>query len=1380
MIGSSIDLAGTVLSREIIEKIQNEEGNYQKPTDFHLSQNQLLRDAIGGAWTTARAYWQAFQTKAARLDSHASGASETRSGWIIPLLSELGYEVENLQKAPVIDDKTYAISHKATSLNGFPVHIMGINDDLDKKRNQGGPRLSPHGLMQEYLNNTEHLFGLVTNGYQVRLLRDTTKLSRLAYVEFDLRKMMEEELYADFTLFYRLLHASRMPATPEEADKAIVEQYHQEAIESGARIRDKLRDTVKGGMEAMANGLLQNNPQLAQHVRDGHINTTSFYDALLRSMYRLLFLTVIEERDLVFPPDDQFTGKKSRNWCKQTYQQYYSIERLRRLVEKRNYIDGRKQDLWQSLNTTFALFENRGYGEHLGIYPLDGALFREDALTFNQINFRDLTLDNATVLRIIKNLSLLYDEKRKSTIRVNYSDLDVEELGAVYEALLDLAPAFYTQAQAPSFGFVEGTERKSTGSYYTRHDLVMQLIQSALDPVIADCVQQNKTPEEQEKALLDLKVCDPATGSGHFLLAAGRRIGEKLAQVRTGEGNPGKEAMQQAKREAIEQCLYGVDKNPYAVELCQLSLWLEGHNSGKPISFLDHKIKTGDALVGVSDLEMLKQGISNEAFKAKTGDENEVARKIKKQNQDFNKKGQSSLFQLTENVEQEAEVVAESYEDLDEIQTDSVDAYRKKEKLYQNLQNERKNYKIRRICDLYCYAFFQPLNADVPEREWVTSQTIYDALQNFSSVNGAKMGKAVAASTNYQYFHWPAEFPDVSTKGGFDAMIGNPPWDVIEFDEKEFFQNKDDGIATTDNKAERTRKINQLSTTDPRLYQEYYRKFSETELFKKFINRSRRYKKTIEGKLNKYSIFTELKRDFLNTTGCGATIVQTGLVTDNDNKKFFKQLIENHEIISLYDFENKKNLFPIHTSQKFMLLSFTIDENKMRQNARFGFFLHEISDVEDDNVVFKINSRDFKKLNPNTENCPIFRTSTDADLTKKIYTKSPILINDKLGTNPWSVGFKQGLFNMSTDSHLFKDESQLKADGYYLKGNRFINEECIWLPLYESKMISHYDHRFGTFEEIEARKPAPINRFSTNNHLAPERLNRPWYWVKESDVNDTLITYFEREEVLRNYNYFIGFRNNARNTDARTLFSSFLPKSGVGNSMPLILTNKKVDEQLFFLGCFNSIVLDYSLRQKISGANLNFFIIKQLPVPSPQSMRKEPNLVFKTFELAYNSWDIKALADDFWIGGDEEMKSKILNQWHANKQETGGHKWELPDWKDAYPENHWHSPLAHGDDSEESLLQYEEGCPLPPFKWDEERRARLRAEIDAIVANLYGLTREELHYILDPKEVYGEDFPGETFRVLKENEIKEHGEFKTKRLVLEAWDRLVENGEGRG
>src|SRR5690606_30685379 len=235
----------------------------------------------------------------------------------------------------IINDKSYAVSHRANNKDDFPIHIVGIQQTLDKKADIGGARLSPHALIQEYLNNTEHLYGFTTNGAMLRLLRDATRLSRLSYVEFNLEQMMEEGLFAEFALLYRTLHASRFAGKKEDNADSIFEWYHQEALSSGSRIREKLSSAVEHSILLLANGLLEhpNNQELRTQLAESRISAQQYYLFVLRTVYRILFLLVIEERKLIYPEKLDATTQRKRD----IYFRYYSIQRLSKLIEKNIY-----------------------------------------------------------------------------------------------------------------------------------------------------------------------------------------------------------------------------------------------------------------------------------------------------------------------------------------------------------------------------------------------------------------------------------------------------------------------------------------------------------------------------------------------------------------------------------------------------------------------------------------------------------------------------------------------------------------------------------------------------------------------------------------------------------------------------------------------------------------------------------------------------------------------------------------------------------------------------------------------------------------------------------------------------------------------------------
>jgi len=760
----SINIQGNIISGEILDRIRSEDIKYQQTVDFGLDRKTTVRDEIGIAWAAARAHWTAFKLRIDRLKAGETGAAETRNSWMIPLLRELGYDVEK-SSAFIHPDtqKTYAISHRAANLNGFPIHIMGYNDDLNQRRETSGPRLSPHALTQEYLNITEHVYALVSNGRFLRLLRDATRLVRLSYLEVDLEKMMEEELYSDFAIIFRLLHSSRMPKDPEQNEESYIEYYHQESLASGSRIREKLSKAVEESIKELANGFLKHdeNKELRLSVND-NLPPAEFYLYQLRLIYRLLFLIVTEERNLVFPEIKDEAKLKNRK----IYYENYSIERLRKLALRLNFIDGRKHDLWEGLKTTFHLFESGTYGEKLGIKPLGSGLFSPDALGV-LMNYK---LSNASLLKVIRYLTLFENDQRQ-LVRVNYSDLDVEEFGSVYEGLLEYNAGFVESEGQPRFVFIKGSERSKTGSHYTPEELVKPLIKHSLDYIIEEKLKQ----PDKEKALLSIRVGDVACGSGHILLSAARRIAVEVATVRTREDQPSPEAIRVATRDVIRNCIYGVDKNPLAVELCKVALWLESHNPGEPLGFLDHHIKCGDSIVGLAYIEELINGIPNEAFKSLPGDDKEIASAFLKRNKiERGTEGQLAAdFENT--VSTKMANLIEAFNQFNRLPENTAQEILAKEKEYKRLIESRNWHKLKEIANLMVAQFFIPKTLENKD-SLVTHSNYLEYLYGTKGVPGQASAKSIVVGIERNFFHWFLEFPEIFINGGFDCILGNPPF----------------------------------------------------------------------------------------------------------------------------------------------------------------------------------------------------------------------------------------------------------------------------------------------------------------------------------------------------------------------------------------------------------------------------------------------------------------------------------------------------------------------------------------------------------------------------------------------------------------------------
>lgn len=762
----AIHLQGNILSAELLDQIQNDQqGVGQSPKDFGLDPGAKVRDEIQRAWADVKDQYKIFNRRLEKLKEGDTGRADTRKYWMLDFFDYLGYKLETVPDE-TINGKAYKISHRAINLDGLPVHIAGIHESLDRKPD-GRSSMSPHALVQEYLNVTEHAYGLVTNGAQLRLLRDSSRLTRLSFLEFDLTKILEEDRYADFALLYRLLHASRMPRTVTDAPASLIERYHSDSLAAGSRIREKLSGSVEYAIITFGNGFLKHpdNKALKEALTTGQLSPSQYYDELLRLIYRLLFLMVTEERNLIYPePEDRTPLDPKEAARRQIYYRYYAVNRLRHLAEKRLYDQQRYADLWDGLTQTFRLFEAGDHGKALGIQPLAGDLFSSRALA----HLGQCRLDNESLLRAVFLLSA-FENEQKNIIRVNYAALDVEEFGSVYEGLLEYQPTVDTQPW--QFRFEKGKERSSSGSHYTPDELVHPLIKHSLDHLIEDRLKQDPSGE----SLLTLKVADVACGSGHILLAAARRIALRLAQTRTQEDQPAPAPYRRALREVVQHCIYGVDKNPLAVELCKVALWLEAHNPGQPLNFLDHRIRCGDAIVGVGRAEDLDKGIPDEAFKALPGDDKEVASRLRKVNAAA-RKGMEAIRKANQTeLLQRLSALGADWKSLDTLEENTVQAVEAKRKHYESLRKGAQWWRLKQLSDIVTAQFFIP-KTPANELYLSTEKDFRDFSSGRKALQTQAVSKAVGVAGERRFFHWFLEFPEVMAQGGFDCILGNPPF----------------------------------------------------------------------------------------------------------------------------------------------------------------------------------------------------------------------------------------------------------------------------------------------------------------------------------------------------------------------------------------------------------------------------------------------------------------------------------------------------------------------------------------------------------------------------------------------------------------------------
>ncbi|MCS7239439.1 MAG: N-6 DNA methylase, partial [Thermoguttaceae bacterium] len=1100
----AIDLEGGLFGPDILERLETGSLPGQSPRDFLIKGGRSVIDEVADIYRDACDLWGIFTRRLIRLAENESDTALTRKRWVIPFLELLGYDLEDNQKAYQLGDQCYSISHRAgKNEDAPPIHIVGARQELGRVDPHSRPRLSPHALMQEFLNRSEYLWGIVTNGRVLRLLRKSTLLRRQAYVEFDLAAIFEAEgdaRFSEFVLLYRLLHRTRLPQGIADGPQCWLERYHQEAIEQGNRARDHLRDGVEKCLQLLGTAFLrayfrqeatsQGEPtgwrNNADRKASGKNRASSddgalasrLYTDLLRLVYRFLFLLVAEERGVL-------TGTE-------LYRRHYSISRLRRLVDRLEaYTD--HEDLCLSLRVLWRLLQDDGQQSNsgqslarlLGLTVLDGHLFEP-------IDIDNLVISNRELLEAFYYLSYYYDPQGRTWRRVNYAALDVEELGSVYESLLDNHPEIIHEPGGPIFRFLAGSERKSTGSYYTPPELVQELIKSALEPVVKERLAQvapaakkaarqaqpaRHDTEKLEKAILSLRIIDPACGSGHFLLAAARYLGKELARIRTGEDEPAPEALREAIRDVVTHSVYGVDKNPLAVELCRVALWIESHSPGKPLTFLDHRIKCGDSLVGVFDLEVLRRGIPDEAFEPVTGDDKELARTLKRANRAeredlihgqmrFNFSPADKLAALTQTARQ-----------LEAIPDDSPENIRRKKDIYERLEQEAET--LRTACDLWTAAFFQERSRRIPSEALITTDTLSRWLEG-QPVPPQALAEAKALAHRLRFFHWPLEFPEVfiapkppadgltpsttsplsqahkeagtrapnaTKRGGFDVVLCNPPWERIKIQREEFFAQRDSWVASAANKSERDGRIEEIKHRNPNLCALYLQALHDADCLSKFLRESKRFPLTARGDINTYSVFCELFVHLLSQCAYAGTVVPSGIATDATNQHFFNALSRRGQLASLFDFENRRALFPaIHRSYKFCLLTLRSEvptaaeagpmaspEKRSPSSATFAFFLTSPDEIRDPRRQFTLSPEDLALLNPNTRTCPIFRTVQDAELTKAIYRRVPVLVNEVTNENPWNIRFLR-MFDMALDSRLFRTRDNLKQQGFRLMG----------------------------------------------------------------------------------------------------------------------------------------------------------------------------------------------------------------------------------------------------------------------------------------------------------------------------------------------------------
>jgi len=1451
-----------LLPADWLGKVALLQATHQDAADYGIPKGLNLRDELGRNWRMAEAHWNDFA--AALKQNHDAHAVTMR--FVTSLLRDVfGFtDLGVTSAAEIIDDRHYPLTAQALA-GRLPLVVAAHDQRLearDPRFGDSGRQRSAFGLLQDYLNAAEPaLWGFASNGLVLRLARDNASLTRPAWIEADLERIFREERFADFSLLWLMIHASRFGKPDQPPQNCALEAWRDASREEGTRAREQLRSAVEEALQSLGQGFLSapDNQTLRDRLADGSLTPPAYFQQLLRLVYRLIFLLTIEERGLLHADGSDADAIE-------LYRSGYSLQRLRERSRRRRAFD-RHHDLWNSLKPVFS---GLAHGQPMLALPALGGLFADDQCA----DLDTGELGNAALLAAALKLGWMRSDG--ALVRINWRDMGPEEFGSVYESLLELVPEISGDGRRFGFANAEqsrGNARKTSGSYYTPDSLVQELLDSALEPVIA---QRLAAADDQQAALLSITVCDPACGSGHFLLGAARRLATHLARLRA-QGTPSGEDYRHALRDVITHCIFGVDLNPMARELARMSLWLEAMTPDRPLGFLDHHLQCGDALLGVLDPSIIDRGLPDDAYTALTGDAKPVASALKKRNKIERDSWQRSL--ATGDLFRSEQLAART-DAVERIADDNLDAVAAKQAAWKSAADAAHDSRLARLADLYMAPFLLPktdANAAVPTSQYLwavaNGESIPAHLPPLAEVEQA----ARAACAQAGVLHWWVAFPQIAEAGGFAVMLGNPPWERIKLQEEEFFASRSPLVAGAINKAERARRIKLLakgrlqSTLDgedderlspSRAEQSLFATFEQakrtTEATSAFVHASSktmpgRYPLTGLGDVNTYALFAEVFLQLADESGRAGLIIPSGIATDDTTKHFFAHIAEGR-LASLYDLRTGPGLFSEIGHQRYKFCLLTLGRSAA---ADFLFFALSVLELADERRKFQLTPEEFALINPNTRTCPVFRSQRDAELTKKLYLNAPVLIREAVTRqddngktqvveperNPWGITF-QRMFDMSNDSGLFHTVPGQSGE--------------IELPLYEAKMIHQFDHRWATYVDIAGSRDG-IETQDVDDALKADQTFavRPRYWVEQREVlariarvprgvakawlscssvsaakgsvgrgadsDATAILWlalaqwvagelFRREagvpsagddysnaqcvqavprverrlaadypacahalreagitrrkpytefpkwacqeaavplddaelailasmshiesigsvvteELLaelddwmdiRSPHWLMGWRDICRSTDMRTLIASIIPRSAIGDKFLLMEPKRSPREVAALLGYLNSLTCDYVARQKVGGTAFKYFTMKQVAVPPPERY-SETDLTFivpRVLELTYTSHDLAPWAIDL-------------------------------------------------------------GYTNTPFTWNPERRARIRAELDAYYARLCGLDRDELSYIIDPADAMGGDYPSETFRVLKNNEIRQYGEYRTRRLVLEAWD-VLENQE---
>ncbi len=1327
----------------------------------HLFTQYFLTDGIRQTperQTQRRAY-NTFRDEARRLfqdfpTAHNPNETQTEQDLIRPLLQLLGWtddlsqqttsggeNIPDLLLFPDAQAKTRATGSNASSfLEALAVaELKRFRRPLDTRGSGKGLQASsPHAQILRYLREAETVtdgdlrWGILTNGAVWRLYDQKTRPRATAYYEADLQALLQADDQDALRTFHLLFRRSAFLRRPGAAVT-----FLETALDQGRRYEQRVAQSLAGVVFQRVF------PRLLQALADATDRPMpAIREAALIFLYRLLFVLYAEDRGLL-PVNDA------------AYDDYGLRKRVRDDVAERKARNDTFSDTAASYwNHLKELFRQIDQGDpDVGLPPYNGGLFAEDA---SKLLGRVRVSDNV-IADIIYDLSHTQTDGQRRY--VNYRDMSVQQLGSIYERLLEQEPVL--DAQGAVTVRPNPYARKDSGSFYTPQDLVDLIVDQTLKPLIeerldafearAKELKGDRRPKAERRAelarldpaqaVLDLKVLDPAMGSGHFLVTAvdfltdyvadliefvpaipdwlpeddpyHSPLLDRIAAIRSDilhrahasgwkvyETQLSDQAI--IRRLVLKRCIYGVDKNSLTVELAKVSLWLHSFTVGAPLSFLDHHLRCGDSLLGLhsadatADLQRLDvpmfvssalQGIENAA---------QGMRRIEQlSDADVSEVHQSqSLFQAVESA------TADLRSFLDTLT---------------GLRWLTAGLKVRQRA-VFEAPIAETLGADASRAYEQLARPPGDRAHNRSTAFRERLAEAHSVADQESFLHWEAAFPGVwrhwqnqTPEGGFDAVIGNPPWDRIKLQEVEWFATRDPDLARAATAAARHEGIKRLREHGAPLAVAFDKAKARADRLGQVIRASGHYPLLGGGDINLYSLFVERSLRLVKPNGLVGLLTPSGIYADRTAARFFQSVSTTGRVAGIFDFENRRlgtelpPFFPdIDSRFKFCALIIG-GPGRTFPETRCGFFLPDTT-ITDPDRAFTLSPDDFARVNPNTGTAPVFRTRRDADITRRIYQDHPVLV-DRSGDDErraWPVRYVR-MLDMANSSHLFRTTSELQEEGFYpVQANRWKRGADHYVPLYEGKMTQAFDHRAASVvvNRKNLHRPAQPRPATAEEHGDPYWLPTPQFWVSEQDIKwpDEL-------------SWAVAFKDVTSPTNVRAVIASIIPRVGAGHTLPLLMPDADVatykENACFWLASLNSFAFDFVARQKVQGQHLTWYTVEQLPVLPPATYhrrfgdRTAADLVHHhVLRLTYTAHDMAPFARDL------------------------GH---------------------HG----------------PPFPWDPEERRHLRARLDALYFHLYGLTREDAAYILS------------TFPIIQRQDQAAFNHYRTKALILAYMNALT-------